>query len=425
MAAAWAAAIVAPARVAAGRAELRLPLRFQSAPGTTRVVTVDGSLGAPGLELSHWPGNRTPRALRHDLSTGIALAFARLPAAERADLAAGCEAVIINHIDTDGACALLAVVEPELALRHAALLLEAAAAGDRFRVPSRAGFRVDALLLGLTDPGRSPVPADVLATRGPRRDQALTEASVEVLRGLLLAIDRDGVEAAFEARRALWSEADEALTADQSDLGLALYDDLVHLDCAVWTAPLGSVSSRILDRASDRAHGGRVPCFDPGRHALFGSTRADRVLALGPSAAGPSAAGLSAAGPSTSGTTARFVIGTGSFFDVVDEVPSPRPDLAALCARLAALEAEAQGSSGSAEAAGRAWRHQSPTGASPELWYGVEGLPLYGEHAAPWLAPSALSAETIKAAVLDAVRATWPVPDDDDVAAPDEDIFAV
>ena len=31
------------------------------------IVSVDGVTGARGLNLSHWPGNTTPRELRHDL----------------------------------------------------------------------------------------------------------------------------------------------------------------------------------------------------------------------------------------------------------------------------------------------------------------------------------------------------------------------
>jgi len=397
---------VAAAEAAAS--DVSLPVRFQTEPGAAPVVSVDGAFGAAGLELSHWPGNRTPAGLKRDLSTGIALEYARLPERERARLAAGCEAIAINHFDTDGLCALLAVLEPERALRHAALLLAAAEAGDRFRVPSLDGFRVDALLLALADPARSPLPREVFTARGAAKQAQLVDAGLAVLRRVLAE--------GLEPFRALWEPAERVLSADRRDLAAATFDDLVHLDCAVWTAPHGRASSRpgpTPSAAQGAAAGAAV--FDPGRHALFGATRADRVLALGP-------------GPH--GTTARFVLGTGSFFDLATEPGSPRPDLAALARRLQGLEdgpahGPARSSDGGAPPPGCAWRHQAQDGASPELWYGRAGLALYGEHAGAWLAPSALSADVIKAAVLDAVRATWPVPDDDDVAAPDEDIFAV
>lgn len=375
-----------------------LPVRFVTEPGTEPVVSVDGAFGAPGLELSHWPGNRTPASLRHDLSTGTALAVARLPEAERAALVRGCTALALNHYDTDGLCALYALLHPERALAHAPLLLAAAEAGDRFRVPSLDGFRLDAALLALADRHRSPLPADVFDLPAAARYTRLAEeglARIEV-----------ALAAGIASLEPLYGAAERALEADRRDLAGALFDDLVHLDTAVWTAPFGRGSTRLAGGA------GATP-FDPGRHASFGATGADRVLALGP-------------GPH--GTTARFVIGTGSFFDLVTAPGSPRPDLAALAATLQRREDTQRGTGGTMEgraADGCAWRHQAQEGASPELWYGRAGLPLYGEHAARWLAPSALGAEAIKAVVLDAVRDCWPVPDDDDVAAPGEDVFAV
>ena len=51
--------------------------------------------------------------------------------------------------------------------------------------------------------------------------------------------------------------------------------------------------------------------------------------------------------------------------------------------------------------------------------------PLYAEHAADHLAPSRIDALEIKRLVIDAIRATWPLPDDDDEAEDGEDIFAV
>ena len=67
---------------------MKLPYRFQEEPGTEPVLSVDGYFGAPGLNLSHWPGNETPEDLRHDLSTGSALLFARLEPEVREERAA-------------------------------------------------------------------------------------------------------------------------------------------------------------------------------------------------------------------------------------------------------------------------------------------------------------------------------------------------
>jgi hypothetical protein len=133
-------------------------------------------------------------------------------------------------------------------------------------------------------------------------------------------------------------------------------------------------------------------CFDPGRHALWGAHLADRQLVLG---------------PGESGTTCRFLIGTRSFFDMVTETSQPRPDLEALTRELNAVE----GTDGAAEVS---WRFQSLAGASPELWFGLEGLPDYVEHAGPWLAPSSIDPTRIKSLVVDAVRATWVWPEEQD-----------
>src|SRR5262245_35017088 len=96
---------------------MELPIRVSGAGGeAAALLTVDGAWGAPGLNLSHWPGNATPADLRHELSTGSALRFARLAQAEREQRARGCTAIANNHFDTDGACALFAVRHPGRAL---------------------------------------------------------------------------------------------------------------------------------------------------------------------------------------------------------------------------------------------------------------------------------------------------------------------
>lgn len=80
--------------------------------------------------LSHWPGATTPAALRHDLSTGIALAFARLSPAEQRAVVGPFVEVVNNHFDTDGVLSAFALVHPDLALPRAEAMLAAAATGD-------------------------------------------------------------------------------------------------------------------------------------------------------------------------------------------------------------------------------------------------------------------------------------------------------
>ena len=279
---------------------MSLPFRILTRPPAEPVISVDGAFDAPGLNLSHWPGNRTPADLRHDLSAGIALAFARLAPAERARRAQGCVAVVNNHYDTDGALAAFAVLFPERALPLAQPMLDAAAAGDLFRCPSELAFQIDASATAMADADRSPIARELGGlTAAGRWERASAELFERFPR--LLAGD-------VAAERELWEEPLARLREDRARLASAALDELVHLDAAVWSAPAG--------------HPDAAP-FDPGRHALFGRAPVDRALVLGPFAGG---------------TSARLVLSTKSFFDLVSERPQPRPDLAELARRLNELE---------------------------------------------------------------------------------------
>lgn len=369
-----------------------LPLRFAGSPeelGPAPVVFVDGSPLGPStrpdgdLHLSHWPGNRTPAALRRDLSTEIALAFLDLPEAERARLVGETEALVLNHYDTDGVCAAYCLTRPERARPHADLLHGIAGAGDLFLAGSERVVAIDAALRNLADPERSPLARDLADEPPSRRRQALLERALVVLDELL-----DDAEAHGD----LWRPDLERHRAGTAQLTEAAFDDLVYMDLGVWTG---------------RAALEGDAAFDPGRHGFLGDGRLDRALLLGPRGA-----------RGAQGTTVRFVVGTRSFFDIVSSTPSPRPDLEALRDTLRAAEPEG-------ESTAATWHCHDPRGASPELWFGTEGLPLYAEHAAEFLRPSAIDLNEIKRHVIDAVRATWPLPDDDDEAEDGEDIFAV
>ena len=81
-----------------------------------------------GLNLSHWPGNRTPAHLKADTSTEMALKLARDPGRE--EWLRGVSIVTNNHFDTDGLLSLYAVLRPEEALRHEKEMIQAARTGD-------------------------------------------------------------------------------------------------------------------------------------------------------------------------------------------------------------------------------------------------------------------------------------------------------
>ena len=344
---------------------MNLPFRIQSEAGSEPVISVDGAWGAPGLSLSHWPGNTTPAALKHELSTGIALAFSSLPAAEQAELSAGCVAVCNNHFDTDGLCALFAILHPAEALERKDELLAAARAGDFFQVPSEAAFIVDAIVSGVCDPARSPWREQFAGLSDTERYELCTRELLGRLAGLL-----DGETAEFES---LWQPALDALRMDQAHLAQCAMDELVHLDACIWTTPEDAGS-------------------DIGRHALFGATDCDKILLISPARAG---------------ATFRFLLGTRSWFDLPAGTTQPRPNLAALADKLNAAE-------GTTAEDAHAWRHQEEKSASPELWFGAPDFEHFSSRAGDVLAPSSLDPLAVKAVVIDALRENWIFPEEEE-----------
>ncbi|MBK7641651.1 MAG: hypothetical protein IPJ19_01155 [Planctomycetes bacterium] len=337
-----------------------LPICILEGLPSEPVLSVDGAWGAPGLNLSHWPGQKTPPELRHDLSTGIALAFARLPQEHQAELARGCTALANNHYDTDGVLALFALARPAEALAHADFLLDAAAAGDLFRVPSERAFALDALITGLAEPG-SPWEELWRGTRGREKHERLVRELVERLPWILAG--------GLEELEAVWKPRLERLRADLAELRTATKDEIVHLELAVWT--------------SERR-------IEPGRHALFGTSVLDRALLLEREGAL---------------TRARLIVNTSSWFELVSRGALPRPDLAALAAQLNAQEGVARG-------AAQAWRAQTPDNPAPELWFGIAELESFAEHNDAQRA-SRLEPALIRRAVLESLRAAWVFPEDD------------
>jgi uncharacterized protein DUF6687 len=75
------------------------------------------------IDLSHWYPNETAARYRADTSTEIALDFAQ----QHPDHG---YLVIGDHADTDGVLSLFALAEPDLALAHRSLLVQAAELGD-------------------------------------------------------------------------------------------------------------------------------------------------------------------------------------------------------------------------------------------------------------------------------------------------------
>lgn len=108
-------------------------------------ISCDGRVPGSTLELTHWTANVTPRPLYADTSTECALRLAQ--ACSRGEYAQLAEATVLNnHFDTDGVLSVWACLEPEAALRHAALLCEGAEAGDFGEWSSDRGIQLDAAI---------------------------------------------------------------------------------------------------------------------------------------------------------------------------------------------------------------------------------------------------------------------------------------
>lgn len=120
---------------------------FSPALKAVPVISVDG-IAPLGPNFSHWPGNRTPRRLKHDLSTGIALGLLDLPEAEQRAQLHHLDLVVNTHIDTDGILSCSCLLAPDQARANRALYLDAARTGDFQVYSSDAALALD---LALTD----------------------------------------------------------------------------------------------------------------------------------------------------------------------------------------------------------------------------------------------------------------------------------
>ncbi len=92
-------------------------------------VIVDGGHGASTvLDLSHWPGNKTPAKLRADTSTEIVINALRDP--DAAETMSNCGVVTLDHFDIDGLLSLWSVLNRNEALANSTALIDIATTGD-------------------------------------------------------------------------------------------------------------------------------------------------------------------------------------------------------------------------------------------------------------------------------------------------------
>jgi hypothetical protein len=316
----------------------RLQLGFH---GRTELATphlsVDG-MTPHGPNLSHWPGNRTPRQWRADLSTAIALRCQRGDLAEQAAFLGAAELVVNDHYDTDGFGSLLAVLRPELAERHEELLLAAAATGDFGCWQSRRAFAVDRLVARLAHRD-SPVVGEFAGLTDP------DQRSLARYRWLL-------------------EHADAVLRAPEA-FAAVYRDELAQVEAELDAGLRGAVQ-----RQHFPAHDFAVLASAGPRHRLVLNTLAGafRVLHVQ---------------QGREGCCYRYHDRTESWFDLVSIQARPRVDLRPLAAALAA-----------AEGGGASWCADPPTEPIPELWCGDPAPQEYGQITRV-LRPSRLAPEVV------------------------------
>jgi hypothetical protein len=154
------------------------------AAARAEAIACDGLVDGAALHASHWPGNRTPVELKADTSVEIALR-----ALERG--VPGDAIVTNNHFDADGVLAVFVLLEPEIAARHASLLVAAAEAGDFDEWPADdRGLRLEMAIRALA-----------AGAAGDRDAYARTLAALPAL------------VADVDARRDLWEQPFHALLA--------------------------------------------------------------------------------------------------------------------------------------------------------------------------------------------------------------------
>jgi len=302
-----------------------LRLGFAGPAGLPRPhLSVDG-MTPQGPNLSHWPGNRTPPQWKADLSTAIALRFARAPADEQAIFLGDVELVVNDHYDTDGFGSLLAILRPDVASQREELLLAAAATGDFGTFHTARAFAIDRIVARLAKP-ESPVHGAF---------GSITDESERSL------------------ARYTWLIEHATSVLDHPGGFAPLYaDELAQVQLEIDAGLRGAIERRRYADLDFAAVTSRAPQHRMTLNTLAG---AHRVLHVQNDRDGP---------------RYRYHDRTESWFELVTFHALPRVDLRPLAARLAALEPEHDGAR---------WCADAPSEPIPELYFGVPAVQAYGQ----------------------------------------------
>lgn len=109
------------------------------AAAPAEALAVDGAVAGARAIYSHWQGDHTtPRELSADTSTGMLIRAAM----DEQRWLKPYPIVCNNHVDADGLLSVLCACRPDLARRHAPVLIAAATAGDFTTWTGEAGYRL-------------------------------------------------------------------------------------------------------------------------------------------------------------------------------------------------------------------------------------------------------------------------------------------
>jgi hypothetical protein len=189
-------------------------------------IVVDGAAApATVLTLSHWPRSGTPAALRADTSAEIVFKYLDAPEAN-----VDVDAVSNNHFDEDGLVGIFALMQPALAARWRALLVQIARAGDFGVCDSRNAARIAFVLSAYADRSTSPLPRSTF--HGPYAEvtDRLYLEMLPVLPHLITHV---------EDFQGLWESDDRALDESERllDGGIVTIEPHAELDLAVVRVP--------------------------------------------------------------------------------------------------------------------------------------------------------------------------------------------
>ncbi len=260
-------------------------------------LSVDGVVPGSGLNLSHWPGNRTPRHLKADTSTEIVLKALEDAETRAAMAAAG--VVTNNHYDTDGVLSIALALDRSRWTGLEQLFVDAARAGDLDLHGGEQAVILDLILTGLGESEESPLRAALEGLSRPHRLQRLVDEAILRL--------------------------PEIVANPRAYLGL-------------WEEELDDIR-----QSMDAFHTGRARCASHVPHADATLVLSDRFLHPLSVWSHAQASRVLIATEVEDGHTFEFRYGVSSWFDL----PEPRParrDLRPLLEALARLEPSEAGS---------------------------------------------------------------------------------